>query len=125
MDEGSIISKALEIKRKSKTQFEHMHEKTTKEVEETKNSKGRMTILKFNKKTKEETSKCEKQCRKERKCVRGIIRLRFRNIFNKKIVSEVIKTIDSARNLEEYMNNDLGENGNMQMQKLEIRLQKI
>ena len=50
MDGGSIASKILEIERKSKVQFENMHVKTPKDDEEVYNSKGRLIVIKCDKK---------------------------------------------------------------------------
>ena len=50
MDGGSIISKMLEKWNESKVQFEHVHVKTTKKVEETHDIKGEMTVLECDKK---------------------------------------------------------------------------
>ena len=72
-----------------------------------------MVVLKYDKKSKEERAKCEEQCKNERVGVRGNVKLRFRKRLCERRVSEVIKTVDSARNLEERMQNKCGENGNM------------
>ena len=52
--------------KESKVQFESMRMKTTKEVEETSNSKGKLTVLKCDKKSKEERTKSEEQHTNER-----------------------------------------------------------
>ena len=46
MDGGSIISKIIEIERESTVNFEHAHAKTTNELEDVDNSKGKISIFK-------------------------------------------------------------------------------
>ena len=56
-----------------KAQFEHARVKTTKEVEETSSSKGKIMVQELDKKSKEERVKCEEQRKNERIGARGNI----------------------------------------------------
>ena len=84
-------------------QFECVHVKTTKEIEETHTSKGKIIVLKCDLKSKEERVKCEEQHKNERIAVRGNIGLQFRNRLHESRVTKVIKKMDSMKNLEEHV----------------------
>ena len=86
-----------------------MRVKITKEVEEASNSKGKMMVLKCDKKSKEERAKREEQYKNKRIGARGNIGLRLRNRFYERRESEVIKTVDNAKNSEEHTQNKHGE----------------
>ena len=84
--------------------------KITKEVEEACDSKGRMTVLEYDEKSKSERETCKEQFKMERKGVRVNVGLSVRNILHERRASEIIKTIDDARNLEEYMQKNTNKN---------------
>ena len=55
---GSIISKILEVERKSNIEFEHVHVRTTEGSESGENNEGLKMVLKCDKLAKEERLKC-------------------------------------------------------------------
>ena len=77
-------------------QFEHVHVKTTKEGKEINNSRVKFIVLKCDKKTKEESIKCEDQHKNERISFVGHVTLKFKNRWHGRIVSKLIKTVDST-----------------------------
>ena len=85
-----------------------MRVKTTKEVKKTKDSKGKMMVLKCDKKLKEENVKCEEQHKNEI-IGAGNIGLRLTHRLHERRVRQVVKMVDSTRNLDECMQNECGE----------------
>ena len=59
MDGGSTVSKIIEIGKKSKMEFEHVHARTKNNNDERGNSYGKNLVLECDHKTKEVREKCE------------------------------------------------------------------
>ena len=81
-------------------------------------------VVEHDKKSKEEMIKCEEQCKIERIGERRNIVLQDRNRMWERRVREMIKTVDSMRNLDGHMQKIMAKTGYMLIWKEEIRLQK-
>ena len=102
-DGGSIISKTLEVEKKSNAEFEHAHVRTTEGSENGKNDERLKMLLKCDKVAKEECVKCTVENRTHDKEVEG-------NMVLEKSGVEVIKGIDSDRNSLECIQHKYDEN---------------
>ena len=108
-DGGPIISKILEVEKKSNIEFEYVHVRTNEGSENVENE-GLKMVLKCDKIAKEERVKCVIENRTHYAEVEGNMSLNIGNMKFEKSVVEVIKGIDSDRNSLEHIQHKHGEN---------------
>ena len=108
-DRGSIISKMLEVEKKSNIEFEHFHVRITEGSGNVENE-GLKMVLKCDKIAKEECEKCAIENRTHGAEVEGKKSLNIGNIKFEKSVVQVTKGTDSHRNSLEHAQHEHGEN---------------
>ena len=108
LDGGVIISKIMQIEKERKIEFEHVHVRTKSYNAESGHSYEKKLMLECDNIAKEVRLKCNNEVLNNNIQFRGNVSLNHKGRCYDRKISEIIKKLDSSKNLGEYLQDEHG-----------------